>query len=59
LRGDRKRPISPIVARNVVAQITLTPGTVISLRACPEASAVCAISRSTAAILGVKERDLA
>ena len=42
--------MSPIAARNVAAQITLTPGTVISRRISGESSAWRAISRSTAAI---------
>ena len=42
--------MSPTAARNVAAQITLTPGTVISLRTSADSSASRAMSRSTAAI---------
>ena len=51
--------MSPTAARNVAAQITLTPGTVISRRASGERSASSAISRSTAAISCVEELDVA
>ena len=42
--------MSPTAARNVWAQITLTPGTVISRRTSSDSSACSAISASTAAI---------
>ena len=45
-----KRRMSPTAARNVAATITLTPGTVISLRTSGHASASRAITRSTSAI---------
>ena len=46
--GNRR--MSPTAARNVAAQITLTPGTVISRRTSPDSSASTATSRSTSAI---------
>jgi len=39
LRDVGKRRISPTAARNVAAQITLTPGTVISRRSSRDSSA--------------------
>jgi hypothetical protein len=42
--------MSPTAPRNVAAQMTFTPGTVINRRACSDRSASRAISRSTAAI---------
>jgi hypothetical protein len=51
--------MSPIAARNVAAQITFTPGTVINRRASAERSAAPAISRSTAAISRSRELDVA
>ena len=51
--------MSPTAAKKVAAQITFTPGTVISRRACAEPSAARAISRSTAAISQVQELDVA
>jgi hypothetical protein len=42
--------MSPIAARNVAAQITFTPGTVIKCRASPDNRVCFAISRSTSPI---------
>ena len=51
--------MSPTAARNVAAQITFTPGTVINRRASCEPSAACAINRSTAAISRSRNLDVA
>jgi hypothetical protein len=50
LRGDSNLLMAPIAAMNVAAQITFTPGTVISRLISADSSASLAISRSTEAI---------
>ena len=51
--------MSPTAARNVGAQITLTPGTVISRRTCADSSACRAISSLDRGDLAVQELDVA